>query len=249
MKLVSLQNISVDYDGYVALRDANLEIYDDDFLGIIGPNGGGKTTLVKTIVGALPYSGKIEFAKELYDGKRRLIGYMPQQTRFDKTFPISVIEVVMSGLQSEKGFLSRYKAQDRQRAYQLLEVAGIESLSDKQIGEISGGELQRTLLCRAIIMEPRLLILDEPANFVDNRFENELYSMLKELNKRMAIIMVSHDIGTITSVVKSIVCVNRTVHRHDSNIITPEQLENYQCPIQIVTHGTVPHTVLGEHRH
>ena len=151
MKLVSLQNISVDYDGYVALKDANLEIYDDDFLGIIGPNGGGKTTLVKTIVGALPYSGKIEFAKELYDGKRRLIGYMPQQTRFDKTFPISVIEVVMSGLQSEKGFLSRYKAQDRQRAYQLLEVAGIESLSDKQIGEISGGELQRTLLCLSLI--------------------------------------------------------------------------------------------------
>lgn len=108
--------------------------------------------------------------------------------------------------------------------------------------------MQRALLCRAIIMNPRLLILDEPTNFVDNRFENELYSMLEELNKRMAIIMVSHDLGTITSIVKSIVCVNRTVHRHDSNIITPEQLENYRCPIQIITHGTIPHTVLSDHK-
>ena len=130
----------------------------------------------------------------------------------------------------------------------MLATAGIYHLKEKQIGEISGGEMQRTLLCRAIIMNPKLLILDEPTNFVDNRFENELYSMLEELNKRMAIIMVSHDLGTITSIVKSIVCVNRTVHRHDSNIITPEQLENYRCPIQIITHGTVPHTVLGDHK-
>ena len=98
-----------------------------------------------------------------------------------------------------------------------------------------------------MILSPKLLILDEPTNFVDNRFENELYTMLRHLNDRMAIIMVSHDIGTITSVVKSIVCVNRSVHRHDSNIITQEQLDNYQCPIQIVTHGNVPHTVLGCH--
>lgn len=247
MKLVSLHDVTVRYDNYTALDGVNLDIYDDDFIGVIGPNGGGKTTLVRTIVGALPHSGHIEFAPELHDGKRRLIGYMPQQSQFDRSFPISVLEVVMSGLQSERGFKSRYSSADRSRATSLLETAGIEALANKQISEISGGQLQRTLLCRAIIMNPRLLILDEPANFVDNRFENELYAMLKKLNDRMAVVMVSHDIGTVTSVVKSIVCVNRTVHRHDSNIITPEQLENYQCPIQIVTHGTIPHTVLERH--
>lgn len=249
MALVTLRDVTVRYDDFTALEGVNLDIFEDDFLGIIGPNGGGKTTLIKAIVGALPYSGNIDFSPSLFAGKHRLIGYMPQQTSFDTTFPISVIELVMSGLQSERGFHSRYRAEDRRRANSLLELAGISDLADRQIGEISGGQLQRALLCRAIIIEPKLLILDEPANFVDNRFENELYTLLHKLNERMAIVMVSHDVGTITSVVKSIVCVNRTVHRHNSNVITEEQLENYNCPIQIISHGKVPHTVLGEHHH
>ncbi len=249
MALVTLRDVTVRYDDFTALEGVNLDIFEDDFLGIIGPNGGGKTTLIKAIVGALPYSGNIDFSPSLFAGKHRLIGYMPQQTSFDTTFPISVIELVMSGLQSERGFQSQYRAEDRHRANALLELAGISDLADRQIGEISGGQLQRALLCRAIIIEPKLLILDEPANFVDNRFENELYTLLHKLNERMAIVMVSHDVGTITSVVKSIVCVNRTVHRHNSNVITEEQLENYNCPIQIISHGKVPHTVLGEHHH
>lgn len=249
MALVTLRDVTVRYDDFTALEGVNLDIFEDDFLGIIGPNGGGKTTLIKAIVSALPYSGNIDFSPSLFAGKHRLIGYMPQQTSFDTTFPISVIELVMSGLQSERGFHSRYRAEDRRRANALLELAGISDLADRQIGEISGGQLQRALLCRAIIIEPKLLILDEPANFVDNRFENELYTLLHKLNERMAIVMVSHDVGTITSVVKSIVCVNRTVHRHNSNVITEEQLENYNCPIQIISHGKVPHTVLGEHHH
>ena len=249
MALVTLRDVAVRYDDFTALEGVNLEILEDDFLGIIGPNGGGKTTLVKAIVGALSHSGAIELSSELFRGKTRLIGYMPQQTSFDKSFPISVLELVMSGLQSERGFSARYTSADRHKAYKLLAMAGIAELADRQIGEISGGQLQRALLCRAIIIEPKLLILDEPANFVDNRFENELYTLLHKLNERMAIVMVSHDIGTITSVVKSIVCVNRTVHRHNSNVITEEQLENYNCPIQIISHGKVPHTVLCEHHH
>lgn len=155
----------------------------------------------------------------------------------------------MSGLQAEKGLLKRYTANDRKRAMELLDMAGVADIAERQISEISGGQMQRALLCRAVILEPKLLILDEPTNFVDNQFENELYTLLKRLNERMAIVMVSHDIGTITSVVKSIVCVNRTVHRHDSNIITAEQLENYHCPIQIISHGHIPHTVLEHHHH
>ncbi|MCH5329835.1 MAG: ABC transporter ATP-binding protein [Alistipes sp.] len=247
MALVSLRNVSVAYGDFKALENVDLDIFEDDFTGIIGPNGGGKTSLVNAITGMIPYTGKIEFSPALFEGSKPLIGYMPQQSAFDRAFPISVRETVLSGLQAEHGFSSRYSKKDRIRADEALEKAGLADIAGKQIGEISGGQLQRTLLCRAIIMQPRLLILDEPANFVDNRFENELYSMLKQLNDRMAIIMVSHDIGTISSVVKSIVCVNRCVHRHDSNVITEEQLRNYDCPIQIISHGDVPHTVLQHH--
>ena len=246
--LVSLKNVSVQYDETTALEGVSLNIYPDDFLGIIGPNGGGKTTLVKAILGTIPHSGEISYSSTLSERGHRLIGYLPQQAEFDRSFPISVIEVVMSGLQAEKGLIKRYTTTDRKRAMELLEIAGIESIAERQISEISGGQMQRALLCRAVILEPNLLILDEPTNFVDNQFENELYTLLHRLNERMAIVMVSHDIGTITSVVKSIVCVNRTVHRHDSNIITAEQLENYHCPIQIISHGHIPHTVL-EHHH
>ena len=246
--IVTLKNITVNYDSTTALEGASLDIYPSDFLGIIGPNGGGKTTLIKTILGAVAYSGSVEYSPALFENGHRLIGYLPQQAEFDKSFPISVIEVVMSGLQAEKGFFTRYTKSDRNKAMQLLEMAGIAEIADHQISEVSGGQMQRALLCRAVILEPKLLILDEPTNFVDNQFENELYTLLHRLNERMAIVMVSHDLGTITSVVKSIVCVNRSVHRHDSNIITAEQLENYQCPIQIISHGHIPHTVL-EHHH
>ncbi len=246
--LVSLKNVSVQYDGTTALEGVSLDIYPNDFLGVIGPNGGGKTTLVKAILGTITHGGEVAYSPTLSEHGHRLIGYLPQQAEFDRSFPVSVIEVVMSGLQAEKGLLKRYTTSDRKKAMELLEMAGIEAIADRQISEISGGQMQRALLCRAVILEPKLLILDEPTNFVDNQFENELYTLLHRLNERMAIVMVSHDLGTITSVVKSIVCVNRTVHRHDSNIITAEQLENYHCPIQIISHGHIPHTVL-EHHH
>ncbi len=245
--LVSIRDVGVRYGDYTALEHVCLDIFDDDFIGIIGPNGGGKTTLVKSILGTIPYSGTITHSPLLYSNGKRLIGYMPQQSEFDRKFPISVVEVVMSGLQADKGFLHGYTRCDKALAMELLEMADIADIADSQIGDISGGQLQRALLCRAVILSPKMLILDEPANFVDNRFERELYALLHRLNEKMAIVMVSHDIGTITSVVKNIVCVNRHVHRHDSNIITQEQLDNYQCPIQIVSHGTVPHTVLCTH--
>lgn len=245
--IVSLRDVSVAYDGVVAVESASLDIFADDFIGIIGPNGGGKTSLVRSILDTVAHSGEITLAPELYRHGRRLIGYMPQQSAFDRSFPISVRDVVLSGLQGEKGLFDRYTKHDRAKADELLAMAGIEGVARQPIGEISGGQMQRALLCRAIIAEPRLLILDEPTNFVDSCFESELYELLQRLNKRMAIVMVSHDIGTITSIVKSIVCVNRSVHRHDSNIITQEQLDNYRCPIQIVSHGSVPHTVLSHH--
>ena len=248
-QIVKIRDLGVRYDGVVALEHVDLDIYPDDFIGIIGPNGGGKSSLVKAMMGIIPYSGSIEFADTLMQGKRLHIGYLPQVSSFDASFPISVREVVMSGLQSRHTLFSRYDKSDRKRVDELLELTLLTDLAKRAIGELSGGQLQRVMLCRAIISEPRMLVLDEPTNFVDNRFENELYAMLHHLAERMAIVMVSHDIGTISSVVKSIVCVNRHVHRHDSNIITEEQLRNYDCPIQIISHGNIPHTVLGEHHH
>lgn len=245
MNYVSITELSVYYDGKEALSNANLTIEPEDFIGVIGPNGGGKTTLVKAILGLVPYEGKIVFAKELMSHDKPKIGYLPQLTEFDKAFPLSVIDIVASGLQQPG--LMRFGRNEYRKATDIIRKIGIEHIAQKPIGNISGGEMQRALLCRAIISEPKLLILDEPANFVDNKFEKELYEILQELNKRMAIVMVSHDIGTITTFVKDIVCVNKHVHRHRSNIITTEQLENYDCPIQLVTHGHIPHTVLEAH--
>lgn len=247
MKIAEIRNLTVRYGDTLALSDVDLDIYDQDFLGVIGPNGGGKTTLVKAILELIPYSGTVHFSPEIKRHGSPAIGYMPQVSELDKAFPISVKEVVLSGLQSQKKLFERYRQADRHKAEELLELCGIPELANRPVGELSGGQLQRALLCRALISDPALLILDEPANFVDNRFEKELYEILRQLNRHMAIMMVSHDLGTITSYVKSIVCVNQHVHRHDSNIITPEQLHNYDCPIQVVCHGDIPHTVLEKH--
>ena len=239
--------MGVNYEQSIALEDVNLDIFEDDFIGIIGPNGGGKTSLVKAIMGVVPHSGEIEFAPALQRKSHLKIGYMPQVSQFDTRFPISIEEVVLSGLQSEKGFFGRYTHADRQRATELLKQMGIDQIASRPIGEVSGGQLQRALLCRAIIAEPKLLILDEPTNFVDNNFEREFYALVKQLHERMAVMIVSHNVGTITSLVNAIICVNRHVHRHDSYILTEEQLLNYDCPIQVVSHGHIPHTVLEHH--
>ena len=246
-KIISLRNVGVAYEGHAALEGVNLDIYEDDFIGIIGPNGGGKSSLVKAIMGAVEHNGEIEISDILRKGNHYKIGYMPQVSQFDMRFPISIEEVVLSGLQTEKGFFGRYTAKDKELAHKTLEKMGIAELASRPIGEVSGGEMQRALLCRAIISEPKLLILDEPTNFVDNSFGREFYAMVQELSHNMAVMIVSHDLGTITSVVKSIVCVNRSAHRHDSNVLTEEQLRNYNCPIQIVSHGHIPHTVLEHH--
>lgn len=244
--LVSIENVCVSYGANKVINNADLKLYNDDFVGIIGPNGGGKTTLIKCILGEVPYAGKIEYAPELNDRSR--IGYLPQVSNFDRAFPISVRELILSGLQNRNKWRERYTAEEKHRAVDLTEMTGITHLTDRHIGELSGGELQRALLCRAVIADPMLLILDEPANFVDSDFERELYALLSELSKRMAVVVVSHDIGTISTVVKTIVCVNRTVHRHADEKLSTEMLENYNCPIQLLFHGEVPHTTLLKHK-
>ena len=242
--ILELKNVSAGYDHEVILHQVNLKIYEHDFLGIIGPNGGGKTTLLKVILGLLkPYSGEVIYPVS----RQNLFGYLPQNSRFDQRFPIDVTEVVLSGLMSEKGLYKSYTRAEKQKAWDLLDQYGMGAYEKAPIGDLSGGQMQRVFLCRAIIASPRILILDEPTTYVDSNFEKEFYTILEELNKSLSIVMVSHDLGTICSYVKTIACVNRELHYHNSNLISAEQLQSYHCPIELITHGKIPHRVLKEH--
>ncbi|MEG0796162.1 MAG: ATP-binding cassette domain-containing protein [Odoribacter sp.] len=242
--ILELKNITAGYDQKTVLHEINFSICENDFIGIIGPNGGGKTTLLKVILGLLkPFSGEVVYPAS----KQNLFGYLPQNNPFDPRFPINVTEVVLSGLMSSKGLYNRYTRAERHQAWELLEKYGMGGDRKTPIGDLSGGQIQRVFLCRAIISSPRILILDEPTTYVDSNFEKEFYPILQELNKSLSIVMVSHDLGTICSYVKTIACVNGELHYHQSNLITPEQLQSYHCPIELLTHGTVPHRVLKAH--
>ena len=266
--LIEIKNLSAGYDSRTVLRNVNLTVYDRDFLGIIGPNGGGKTTLIKCILGLLkPTAGEI-----LYSNKRFVtsdkqgstaqrpaltanrsvlkMGYLPQYNSIDRKFPITVEEVIISGLSSQKSLISRFTATHREKARQVIARMGLEGLEKRAIGALSGGQLQRALLGRAIISDPALVVLDEPSTYIDKRFEARLYELLAEINHDCAIILVSHDIGTVLQQVKSIACVNETLDYHPDTGVSEEWLErNFNCPIELLGHGALPHRILAEHKH
>lgn len=243
--LVKISNMHAAYQGKVVLSNVSLSIAEHDFIGIIGPNGGGKTTLLKILMGLMkPLKGNIEYAID-----RDKIGYLPQGSQVDERFPITVKEVVASGLDQRLLSTAGFRALQQEKLEDALHKVGLTELQSRSIGELSGGELQRTMLARAIVSSPRLLVLDEPDTHVDNRFETELYSLLRELNKTITILLVSHDIGIISPYIKTIACVNRDLHYHASNEISEEQLKVYNCPIEMITHGTVPHRVMKTHNH
>ena len=247
--IIEIKNLSAGYDGRTVLHDVNLSIYERDFLGIIGPNGGGKTTLIKCILGLLkPTGGEIRF--NVPEKNQFLLGYLPQYSTIDRKFPISVEEVILSGLSIQKSLTSRFTPEQREKGKQIIARMGLEGLESRSIGQLSGGQLQRALLGRAIISDPAVLILDEPSTYIDKRFEARLYELLAEINKECAIILVSHDIGTVLQQVKSIACVNETLDYHPDTGVTTEWLEkNFNCPIELLGHGTLPHRILGEHHH
>jgi len=244
--LIEINSLSAGYGSSIVLEDVNFKVFENDFIGVIGPNGGGKTTLLKIILGLLdPLKGQVLYNTDLIN--RNSIGYLPQMSTGDITYPVTVSDVVLSGLMIVKGLISRMTMNDKKRAAAVIEELGLRELASSHLNELSGGELQRVFLGRAIIGDPKLLLLDEPGNFVDSNFENDFYEKLRQLNKRMTILMVSHDIGTISSHVKSHACVNRNLQYHPSSEITNEELLAYGCPIQLITHGAVPHTVLKYH--
>jgi zinc transport system ATP-binding protein len=244
--LFEMNSLSAAYGANIVLQDISFRVMENDFIGVIGPNGGGKTTLLRVILGLIrPVKGSLSFNADLIDSKS--IGYLPQISTCDSNYPVTVTDIILSGLMIRKGIISRMSSADRKKAYDVMEELGLSAMKGFMLNELSGGQMQRVFLGRAIIGDPKLLLLDEPGNFVDTTFENDFYEKLKELNKRMAILMVSHDVGTISSHIKSFACVNRTLHYHPSHEITNEDLLAYGCPIQLVSHGDVPHTVLKIH--
>lgn len=249
--IIETKNLSAGYDNRPVLRDINLTIYERDFLGIIGPNGGGKTTLIKCILGLLkPSKGEINYYLNGQKTSSVTMGYLPQYNTIDRKFPISVEEVILSGISSKKSLSSKFTDEQREKANAVIARMGLEGLERRAIGQLSGGQLQRSMLGRAIISDPSIVILDEPSTYIDKRFEARLYELLAEINQECAIILVSHDIGTVLQQVKSIACVNETLDYHPDAGVTTEWLErNFSCPIELLGHGTLPHRILGEHHH
>ena len=248
-KLIEIKEVTVSYDIKPVLNSVSLDVWKFDFLGIIGPNGGGKTTLLKIILGLMkPDSGEISF----FDNEKRVpslkIGYLPQINPIDKRFPISVYEAISSGLAGEKPLLKDFTHSQKERVKDLIVEMGLEKFAKRAIGELSGGQLQRALLARAIVSCPQLLILDEPNTYVDKKFESQFYELLGEINKKTSIILVSHDIGTLLPMVKNVACVNETMHYHPGTDISDEWVsKTYSCPIEIIGHGDLPHRVLKKH--
>ena len=227
-KLIEIEHLSAGYDGKQVLHDINLTVYQDDYLGIIGPNGGGKTTLMRLILGLMkPTDGSIRFYKAGEEVREISMGYLPQYNHLDKQFPISVYEVVLSGLSKTKSLFSRYTQAQHRQVLDCLEQMQLTELKDRHIAALSGGQLQRVLLARAIVSKPDVVILDEPNTYIDRRFQKQMYEMLEQINRECAIIIVSHDVAEVLNNVKHIACVNHHLHYHDTADMPREKLEEH----------------------
>lgn len=244
---VHIENLSVYYGSAPALKDICLDVKDGEYLGIIGPNGGGKSTLLKAILGLVPVTSGTVLVFGSEKDKRR-IGYVPQFASMDKKFPITVTDVVLTGrLRAGLSPFYRFSKKDRMAAYDLLERVGLCSLADRQISQLSGGEFQKMLIARALALNPRLLLLDEPTASVDVSSQAHIYSLLEELNKEMTIILVTHDLLAVSSQVHRLACLNGRLVYHGEPELTESIVNNlYGCPVELIAHG-VPHRVLKEH--
>lgn len=210
--IIELKHVWADYGQRNVLKDVSLNIAERDFLGVTGPNGGGKTTLMKVLLGLLqPSEGEVRYFENGKETERLNIGYLPQYSQIDKKFPISVKEVILSGLAHRKSLLQRYTATDYRRVQEVAELLGLKGLEEEPIGQLSGGQLQRTFLGRALVAEPTAIVLDEPNTYLDKEGESQLYSLLQQLNQKSAIILVSHDRASVEQYAKRIIYVSENL--------------------------------------
>ena len=245
-----LNDVTVCYGRHVAIENITWEVEEQDFAAIIGPNGGGKTTLLKAILGLLPLSGgSIRIFGHPPSEGRDLIGYVPQFHTFDFSFPITVSEMILqSRLPQKRSYFSRYSEEDYQAMEQAMDLIGLSGLGDHPIADLSGGQQQRAIIARALAGDPRLLILDEPTVYIDAPAEEQFFSRIEDLRKSMAVIIVTHDISAISGQVNRIACLNRRLYTHGDATITDDMLTlAYGCPVDLIAHG-VPHRVLRDHR-
>jgi len=252
--IIDIQNLNFSYNRQAVLIDVNLTVQVGEFIAMIGPNGGGKTTLLKLMLGLLNAdSGNIRiFGKKPQDVSHR-IGYVPQDVHINKGFPISALDVVLMGKLKPGIGGSRHSEMDRLAALHALEQVEMEKFCNHRIGELSGGQKQRVFVARALVTDPELLFLDEPTASIDTKGQNEFYKLLNELNEKITIIVVSHDLMVVSGYIKSVVCVNRRLHYHGYAELTGEMIEmmydctaQETCPVELIAHG-LPHRVLHEH--
>lgn len=241
MNIIDIKNVTVMYDQYKALDDVSLSVEQGAFCGLIGPNGGGKSTLLKTILGLIkPQSGTITI------NTKNPIGYVPQFSNFQFSFPITVNEVIMMGrLPIPMKPFFRIKKSDSDIANGVMDQLGITDLKERQISQLSGGQMQKVLIARALTVNPDILILDEPTSSIDSQSKKDIFNILKDLNKEMTILIVSHDIADITRYATKIACLNRKLHAHESGKLTAAMYDQtFKCdvdfiqqiqPVQIIT--------------
>lgn len=237
--LIRLKNIEFSFQpDQPILHGVNLEVDAGEFLGIIGPNGGGKSTLVKVILGLLePQAGEIEVLGTTPREAAKQIGYVPQFASFPKDFPISVLETILMGRLGITKWWGGYRQNDKDRAYEIMNLLELQDLAHQSIGSLSGGQLQRVLLARALIINPELLILDEPTASVDPHGEKDIFDLLFEHNKEATILLVSHDIGFVSQRIQRVACVNRTLVCHQTSEVTGESIQNlYGEHIHVIDH-------------
>ena len=249
-EVIRLNGVWVCYDGTPALEGVDLSVMPGKFLGVLGPNGGGKTTLLKVILGLVrPSRGQVRVLGQAPERGRKFIGYVAQYNLFDRDFPISVADVVLMGRYRSRGLLRRYSREDRSKACQALKTVGMLDLKDRQIGSLSGGEQQRVFIARALVSEPKVLLLDEPAASLAPDMQVEFYELMEKLKQKMAIVMVTHDIGAVSVHVDDVACLNHRLFYHGSldELSAEELAETYSCPVQVIAHGHIPHRVLKEH--
>ena len=210
MDLINIKNLFFKYQKTEVLENVNLTIKDDDFLAIIGPNGGGKSTLLKLILGLLPLqSGTIE--KNIENNQ---VGYVPQNTNLNIDFPITALEVVLMGHISSKKRLFGYSKDEISCAIESLNQVGMKDFANKKIGDLSGGQRQRVFIARALCSNPKIMLLDEPTASIDVQGQQEIYELLRELNKTICIVVVSHDLSILLNYAKNVAHINRSLVYH-----------------------------------
>ncbi len=252
--IIEIRNLSFAYNGETVLDQVNLDILPSDFTAMIGPNGGGKTTLLKLMLGLLtPDAGVVRIDGRPAREASASIGYVPQDVHINHRFPITALDVVLMGMREPKRRWAAKSADNRHEALQTLERLAMTGHAEKKIGTLSGGQLQRVFIARALVTRPKLLLLDEPTASIDPKGQADFFKLLKELNRHITIVMVSHDLMVISRHVKSVACVNRQLHYHDQAEITGDMLETMYpcaedevCPVELVAHG-LPHRVLKNH--